>query len=96
MATDNISPIRPSRQSARVIPFRDTRVPKMLASRQAYREGCKQLAAAAFTEAFNRSLKLPHISQINIRDMAPIFAAAMRRELKRRVRGSGRFKSVRL
>jgi hypothetical protein len=81
--------------SAKVIPFRDTRVPKMLASRRDYREGCKQLAAAAFAEAFSKSLRVPNISQIYMHDATSIFVAAMRRELKRVACGTGHFKSVR-
>ena len=78
-----------------VIPFRDPRPKAMLASRRAYREGCKDLAAAAFAEAFNRSLRLPNISQIYLHDATSIFVAAMRRELKQVARGTGHFRSVR-
>jgi hypothetical protein len=65
-----------------VIPFRDPRPKSKLAARHAYRPGCRQLAAAAFAEAFNKSLKLPPIAQADIGDAISIFAAAMRRELK--------------
>jgi hypothetical protein len=78
-----------------VIPFRDPRPKAMLASRRSYREGCKQLAAAAFAEAFSKSLRVPNISQIYMHDATSIFVAAMRRELKRVARGTGRFRSVR-
>lgn len=82
--------------SAKVIPFRDTSLRKMLASRRTYREGCKQLAAAAFAEAFNSSLRQqPSISQLYLHDATSIFVAAMRRELKRVARGTGRFELMR-
>jgi hypothetical protein len=81
--------------SAKVIPFRDTSLRKMLASRRTYREGCKQLAAAAFAEAFSSSLRQPSISQLYLHDATSIFVAAMRRELKRVARGTGRFELMR-
>jgi hypothetical protein len=79
-----------------VIPFRDPRVSSQkarLAARRAYREGCKQVAASAFAEAFTKSLKLPAVGQTDIADAVSIFAGCMRRQL-RLASGAG-FGSVR-
>jgi hypothetical protein len=78
-----------------VVPFRDPRPKAHLASRRTYRDGCKQLASAAFGEAFNQSLRQPGVGEVGINEAVSIFVAAMRRELRQRARGAG-IPSVRL
>jgi hypothetical protein len=58
-------------------------LPDRAASRRAYRQGMRQIAARVVEAALNESAKIPGAEEISAVDALRIFRASIRRELSR-------------
>ena len=73
--------------AGKVILFRNPDLPLegsgRLRARRAYRVGIKGIAALAVAQAFTKACEIKGTKGLGIDDAAPMFVAAMRRELRK-------------